>query len=499
MGELHCYPVTSSPIEIDQRIVDSFIKRYSWWQTRGGQPLPTGVLLDCFILSNRNPDYEFPLKKVQQCMHSIWSGGLRVTANNYHQHWLKMWSTRHYEFSWQDMAEEAVVSGDWKKKSENYEFKKCVSLDEMAETAALELNEEWVQDCYGFLSGSSGLVQGETINLDDKLKIGSRLLVMDSVRKSTNRKNKQGSFYPTSKHGVDLWALDYVDDSEVKRSELFRYENRTQTHKDGDRERHSNNGLFLETGVGSFPENPMSLHASEFLVAEELPDMFDQKVIENRIQRSYYNQPEPRHRRPNFKLIIEVDEYPKLFRLIDKETMGVELKKNNTPTINSYLNAILYLVSMKMALNSQARGWNMWIQYRRKRCFDYDREFKTSFYRIDGLKKDAESLSLKLRSELAELFFMTENDMGESGNVNMPLNPVELLLKVSDQKIMQEYDERGKGIYLTLDLAKSSNGTFISGFVGNESRSIKEDETPKHVARTIYDELFKIIEQGESA
>ena len=157
-------------------------------------------------------------------MHSIWSGGLRVTANNYHQHWLKMWSTRHYEFSWQDMAEEAVVSGDWKKKSENYEFKKCVSLDEMAETAALELNEEWVQDCYGFLSGSSGLVQGETINLDDKLKIGSRLLVMDSVRKSTNRKNKQGSFYPTSKHGVDLWALDYVDDSRYNTMELFHYE-----------------------------------------------------------------------------------------------------------------------------------------------------------------------------------------------------------------------------------------------------------------------------------
>ena len=106
----------------------------------------------------------------------------------------------------------------------------------------------------------------------------------------------------------------------------------------------------------------------------------------------------------------------------------------------------------------------------------YEKAVGSRIPRIDGLKKDAESLSLKLRSELAELFFMTENDMGESGNLNMPLNPVELLLKVSDQKIMQEYDERGKGIYLTLDLAKSSNGTFISGFVGNESRSIKEDD-----------------------
>ena len=496
-SDLLCYSLTKELTEIDQQLIDLFLSRYPWWQTRGFQPLPTGVLLDCFILSNRNADYDFPLKKVQQCMHSNWTDGLRVTANGYHQHWLKLWARRIQKFSWQDMAEEAVVSGDWRDKSKNHDFIKCKSLEEMAEVASQELNEEWVQDCYGFLSGSGGLAQGELYRHDDKFKIGSRLLVLDTIKKSTNLNNNKANYYPTSKHGVDLWALDYVDDSKTKRSELFRYENRTQTHKDGDRERHSDNGLFLETGIGSIPENPMSLHAFEFLIADELPDVFDQRVIENRIQRSYFNQPEPRHRRPNFKLIIEIDEYPELFCLIEKESMGVELKKNNTPSISSYLNAILYLVSMKMALNSQARGWNMWIQYRKKRCFGYDDSYKDRIYRVEGLNREAEALSLSLRSELAELFFWDENDLGTNAVSSLPMNPVELLLKVSDRKNMQEYDERGKGVFLTLNLSWSSNGSFISGYVGNESRQIKEDETPHHVARTIYDELFKLIEQGE--
>lgn len=475
------------------RSMDCFLEKWSQYRNRTAFPVPVSLLIDCFLISEFK-DRHLQLTSPSICIHKLWGKNLSGIALKYHEGWLRSWIECSSPFAWQDMAEELGNFGARSVSTGNIP-EKVTSFEDLKSYALKEFRERWVIKFYRNIC--SKITSSASIENVENAKrfILLGLIGENAAGKSVKRRSADKSYCPVTTSGADFWALNYVLNSEVTRAEFFPFPVSNLVHEDGQYPEPWDHGEFLSMGTGQLPNNFNSVSPVEWLIADEFEEEFERRYLENSLQRNFYQLQEPDETEPVFRLSIKVAEYPDLHRSIDPGNRSKSLNVTPIPNIKSYLNSVLFLLSYKLGILSQARGWFMQIEYDSKRCFGFESPSATQrWFSVDNNISDAVKSRFQLREDLARYYFIDRSnpvvfqEPDHEPTVNIVLNVAE---SDSELVLSETYDHVS---FMSLKLEKNENDkAFVGGVVGKNQDPINQMDNPDKVSEILFNEFLGLI------